>query len=225
MREGFEVGPSGRTGPKMQTVVKKIYVVDDDLMVRRSTTFALREQGFDPHPFASGEDFLDSLSHLEPGCVLMDLRMPGLSGLQTVAAIDREHLKRFAVIIVSGHGDMDSAISAMRLGAVNFIEKPYSEDDLISAIHEAISTLNESSKPADAQKSATSAVSQLSPRETEVLRYLGDGNSSKQIAEKLGISPRTVEIHRANLMSKIEQKSLAGAIKIAILSGLVKVQE
>ena len=211
------------TGPEMVTDPTRIYVVDDDSMVRRSTIFALRTQGFDPHPFASGADFLESLPHLKPGCVLMDLRMPGLSGLQTIEQIGREQLNLFAVIIVTGHGDITSAIAAMQLGAINFIEKPYEEDFLLAAIRAGMSPLRERAKAAGFRESAVTLVQLLTPREREVLKLLGDGRSNKMVAQELGSSPRTVEIHRKNLMKKLGQTSFAGAIKIALSSGLVKI--
>ena len=200
----------------------KVYVVDDDTMVRQSTIFALRTLGFDPTPFASGEDFLESLPHLEPGCVLMDLRMPGLGGLQTIERIGQEQMDRFAVIVVTGHGDLRSAISAMQLGAIDFIEKPYAEDVLIEAIRAGVSPLRERAKEAGFRESAVSLIKRLTPREKEVLKLLGDGRSNKMIAQELGSSPRTVEIHRLNMMKKLGQTSFAGAIKIALSSGLMK---
>ncbi len=209
-------------GSEMATDPKTIYVVDDDSMVRRSTIFALRTRGFDPHPFASGADFLESLPHLEPGCVLMDLRMPGLSGLQTIEQIGHEQMDLFAVIVVTGHGDITSVISAMKMGAVDFIEKPYEEDVLLAAIRAGMSPLRERAKAAGFRESAVTLVRQLTPREREVLKLLGDGRSNKMVAHELGLSPRTVEIHRLNLMKKLGQTSIAGAIKIALSSGLVK---
>jgi two-component system response regulator FixJ len=195
-----------------------VHIVDDDDAVRRSLALLLASYGHVPATYDSGETFLSALDGLRPGCVIVDIRMPGMDGL----ALQQELKRRdsgLPVVIVTGHGDVPLAVQAMKAGAVDFIEKPYSERDLMRAVNAALVRLQDARQHDAASSSAAARLALLTPRERDVLRLLVDGRPNKVIAHDLGISPRTVEIHRANVMDKLECRSLAEAVRIALLSG------
>jgi two-component system response regulator FixJ len=193
------------------------YVVDDDAAVRRSLALLLRSVGFAVEVFESGEAFLRAAAASAPGgglpfgCVLLDLRMPGMDGL----AVQREMAERglaLPVVVVTAHGDVPLAVQAMRAGASNFIEKPYGGEAIIQAAEAALARGQEERARARDAAGAAARVAALSPREADVLRGLVAGRQNKVIARDLGISPRTVEIHRANLMGKLGVSSLSEAV-------------
>jgi two-component system response regulator FixJ len=192
----------------------KVYLVDDELAVRRSVSFMLKTAGMAVESFESGEAFLKVANTLDPGCVLLDVRLGGIDGL-AVQQLLRDRGIMLPVIIITGHGDVGLAVRAMKAGAVDFIEKPFEKATLIGAIAQAqlhnqgIEQLNRLAAAAQAQLNV------LTPRERDVLEGLVNGNSNKVVAYDLGISPRTVEIHRANLMSKLGVHSLSDALRIA----------
>jgi two-component system response regulator FixJ len=157
------------------------------------------------------------LDGLDAGCVIVDIRMPGMNGL----ALQQELARRdshLPVVIVTGHGDVALAVHAMKAGAVDFIEKPYSEQELMRAVDTALVKLQDAREHEAAASSAMARLALLTPRERDVLRLLVEGRPNKVIAHQLGISPRTVEIHRANVMDKLECRSLAEAVRIALMS-------
>ena len=191
-----------------------IYVVDDDEAIRRSLSFLLKTSGFAVRLFEGGLAFLKDVGDLPPGCVLLDVRMPDMDGLE----VQRELRARgvmLPVIIMTGHGDVDMAVSAMKVGASDFIEKPFEKYMLLTCIESArkqsVAARGASARAQEAQ----ARLNILTDRERDVLNGLVDGLPNKSIAYDLGISPRTVEIHRANLMQKLEVKSLAEALRIA----------
>jgi two-component system response regulator FixJ len=196
-----------------------IYVVDDDRDVRRSLSFLLGASDLASHPFASGADFIDALDELQPGCVLLDLRMPQMDGFQVMRELARREID-WPVIVMTGHGDIPVAVRAMKLGAVDFIEKPFSEDVLTSAFSNAFAALEDREAAGRGRREAAKRVSQLSNRESEVLRGLLDGESNKQLAARLGLSLRTVEMHRGNMMDRLGAGTLAEALKLALDAGL-----
>lgn len=191
-----------------------IYVVDDDEAIRRSLSFMLKTSGYAVQLFASGVEFLREAGDLAPGCVLLDVRMPDIDGLE----VQREMRAcgiMLPVVIMTGHGDIDMAVSAMKAGASDFIEKPFEKAALLGCV-EAARKLSLADRGASARaKDAHARLNILTEREREVLDGLVEGLPNKTIAYDLGISPRTVEIHRANLMHKLEVKSLAEALRIA----------
>jgi len=164
--------------------------------------------------YESGDDLLKSASNLEAGCILLDIRMPGMDGLELQAAL-RDKGIGLPVIIMTGHGDVTLAVQAMKAGAVDFIEKPFEKAVLLSAIDHGLERLRRSAASVDRADEAAVRLQVLTPREREVLDGLAKGLPNKTIAYDLGISPRTVEIHRANLMSKLGVKSLSEALRIA----------
>lgn len=198
---------------------RRVYVVDDDQVVRRSIQFMLRPSGFDVQSFESGEAFLKLANSLASGCVLLDIRMGGMDGL-SVQQVLHDRGIAIPVIIISGHGDIGMVVRAMKAGAVDFIEKPFEKSMLITAIEQALMHNNGREQLISLAEAARSQLNGLTPRERDVLSGLVDGQSNKVIANALGISPRTVEIHRANLMSKLEVGSLSDALRIAFTARL-----
>lgn len=194
-----------------------VHVVDDDDSVRRSAVFMLKHAGFRVQGYASGLEFLKEAKAAERGCVLLDLRMPGLDGLE----VQQEMIARgidMPVVILTGHGDVRIAVKAMRAGAVNFVEKPYEKEVLLRSIDEAFQRLE---RKYDRQMKAGEAkvrLASLTGRERDVLNGLVAGYPNKTIAHDLGISPRTVEIYRANMMEKLRARSLADALRIAFIA-------
>lgn len=196
-----------------------VYVVDDDRDVRLSLSFMLSASGIKTYPFGSGLDFLDALGDLEPGCVLLDIRMPQLDGFQVMAELAGRKID-WPVIVMTGHGEIPSAVRAMKLGAIDFIEKPFSEETLLGCFRQAFALLDERGTAGKRRREASERVTSLSTREREVLRHLLAGNSNKEIAKGLGISLRTVEMHRSNMMDRLHASSLAEALKLALDAGV-----
>ena len=203
---------------------KVAHVVDDDAAVRRSLALLLRSAGFAVQAYESGEAFLKAADAAAPadglpfGCVLLDLRMPGMDGL----AVQREMAARglgLPVVVVTAHGDVPLAVQAMRAGASDFIEKPYDGEAIIQAAEAALARGDEDRARAREGAEAAARVAALTPRERDVLQGLLAGRQNKVIARDLGISPRTVEIHRANLMDKLGVQSLSEALRTALAAG------
>lgn len=202
---------------------RNVYVVDDDDALRQSVEVLLDVAGgFVTRSFASGETFLDQLAHLEAGCVLLDLNMPGMNGLDVLLRLQQLD-DRFETILLTGQGDIGIAVEAMKSGAIDFIEKPYDNRMLLNALANGFSRIEDREREASAIQSARDGIDRLTPREKDVLLGLIDGKANKIIAFELDISPRTVEIYRANLMDKLGVRSVAEAVRIAFAAGLVPV--
>lgn len=191
-----------------------VHVVDDDEAIRRSVGFALKTSGFQVRSYESGGELLKASSNLEPGCILLDIRMPGMDGLEVQEALKAKGVG-FPVIIMTGHGDVSLAVKAMKAGAIDFIEKPFQKAVLLSAIEQAMGRLKNSAANLKDANEAMVKLQLLTPREREILQGLAKGLPNKSIAYDLGISPRTVEIHRANVMSKLGARTLSEALRIA----------
>lgn len=196
-----------------------VYLVDDEPAVRRSIGFMLRTSGYRVEAFASGEEFLRAVGGLERGTILLDVRMPGMDGLQVLDVL-HERGVALPVIIITGHGDIAIAVRAMKAGARDFIEKPFEKAALLAALTAAEARLAAAGQLDGQAEAARVLLNGLTPREMDVLNGLVDGHSNKAIAYDLGISPRTVEIHRANLMGKLAVKSLSDALRIAFTARL-----
>jgi two-component system response regulator FixJ len=203
---------------------KQVYVVDDDEAIRRSLSFMLKTSGHKVELFTCGEEFLKAAPKLAPGCVLLDIRMPGMDGLEVQAAMAERGLT-FPVVVMTGHGDIAIAVRAMKAGAIDFLEKPFEKAAMLGAIEQGFSKLGASDLRRLRAEEAATRLEVLTPRERDVLRGLVEGLPNKSIAYDLGISPRTVEIHRANLMSKLDVKSLSEALRIAFAAGLGEERE
>jgi two-component system, LuxR family, response regulator FixJ len=196
---------------------KLVFIVDDDQAVRRSVAFMLRQEGYRSESFESGESFLKAVRGSDPGCILLDVRMPGLSGLDVQQELKSRGVA-LPVIILTGHGDTATAVKAMRAGALNFLEKPYEKSALMSALTEAFAHIERQSDRELEASEAQIRLACLTGRERDVLMGLKAGHPNKTIAFDLGISPRTVEIYRANLMEKLGVRSLSAALRLAILA-------
>lgn len=193
---------------------KLVHVVDDDDSVRRSVGFMLKTSGHLVKSYASGAELLKEAKRLEPGCVLLDIRMPGMDGLEVQQEL-RNLGVSLPVIIMTGHGDIPLSVRAMKAGAIDFIEKPFEKSALVAAVDEGFRTMARSDSGRERAQSAIVRLQALTTRERDVLDGLAKGFPNKTIAYDLGISPRTVEIHRANLMSKLEVRSLSEALRLA----------
>ena len=198
---------------------RQIYLVDDDDAVRRSAGFMLKTSGFAVEPLASGVEFLKGVEALAPGCILLDVRMPGMDGLEVQRALGERGIA-FPVIVLTGHGDVNVAVAAMKAGALDFIEKPFEKAVLLAALEEGFAQIERSDRGKARAAEAVLRLNVLTAREHDVLEGLVRGFPNKTIAYDLGISARTVEIHRANLMTKLNVRSLSEALRIAFAAGL-----
>lgn len=195
-----------------------VHVIDDDDGVREALAFLLDVHGIEARFYVSANAFLDALP-VADGCVLTDVRMPGLTGLELVREL-RSRGATFPVIVMTGHGDIPLAVEAMKAGALDFIEKPFEDERLIGSIRGAL-TAPRTIQTLDAARLAAEArLAELSPRERDVLAGVVEGKLNKQIAFDLEISPRTVEIYRANLMTKSGARNVAELMRIALAAGL-----
>lgn len=200
-------------------MTRAIYIVDDDDAVRASLHSLLSVRNdLIVRGYRSGDAFLEQVSELDPGVVLLDFHMPGSTGLDVLNSLDRD--AKFVPIVLTGQGNVGLAVQAMKAGALDFVEKPYEAETLMRLIDTAFSRLEEDSQAAARVGAAEAKIAKLSPRETDVLKGLIEGRSNKIIAYELDISPRTVEIYRANLMEKLEVRSLSEALRIAFAAGL-----
>jgi two-component system, LuxR family, response regulator FixJ len=191
-----------------------VHIVDDDAAVRRSAGFMLKTSGFRVEPHEDGVALLRQARELEPGCILLDIRMPGMDGLEVQQALKDQGVA-LPVIIMTAHGDISIAVQAMKAGAVEFIEKPFEKAVLLRALDEGFARLDTAHRLSQRSEEAQVRLKALTQREREVLDGLARGLPNKTIAYDLGISPRTVEIHRANLMDKLEARSLSEALRVA----------
>ena len=198
----------------VDSATRVVHLVDDDEAVRRSAGFMLKTSGYWVHAYESGVELLKAARDLSPGCILLDIRMPGLDGLEVQQALHDKGIS-LPVIIMTGHGDVSLAVRAMKAGAVDFIEKPFEKATLLSSLDEGFRRLQHKEVTGDRRKDAEVRLQALTPRERDVLDGLAQGLPNKTIAYDLGISPRTVEIHRANMMAKLGVRSFSEALRIA----------
>ena len=196
-----------------------IHLIDDEDAIRRSAGFMLRTSGFDVKTYESGVAFLKEAKTANPGCILLDVRMPEMDGLEVQRDLNARGVA-MPVIVLTGHGDISIAVQAMKAGAVDFLEKPFEKAHLLDAIERAFERLEKREDALNAEHEASVRIAALTPREQDVLRGLVRGHPNKTIAYDLGISPRTVEVHRANCMTKLEVRSLSEALRIAFAAGL-----
>ena len=200
------------------SVERTIHIVDDDADVRLALERLLRAAGFMPITYATALAFLDAPQTLPAGCLLLDVRMPGMDGLQLQEKLNQLGC-RIPVIIMAGNGDIRTAVSAMKAGAVDFIEKPFDDDALLAAIEAAL-VMTARIDREQASLRAVERLADLSAREREVLDALVAGHPNKVIAGRLGISVRTVEVHRARMLQRLGTRRLADAIRLAVIASL-----
>jgi len=196
-----------------------IHLVDDDEAVRHSASFMLRHSGFRVKTYVDGVTFLENAPQAALGCILLDVQMPHMDGLEVQKRLNDIGVS-LPVIVLTGHGDVEVAVKAMKAGAVDFVEKPYEKLTLIEALTRAFERLDARSHKDVLTDEAKGRIERLTPRERDVLVGLVDGFTNKMIAETLDISPRTVEIHRANLMEKLDAPSLSSVLRIAFAAGV-----
>ena len=196
-----------------------IHLVDDDEAIRRSAGFMLKTSGYLVKSYPSGVELLKQARQLDGGCILLDVRMPGMDGLEVQRELRGRGIS-LPVIVMTGHGDVNVAVQAMKAGAVDFIEKPFEKATLLQAIDEGFSRIEHSQRSEARAQEAQVRLEALTGRERDVLHGLVRGLPNKTIAYDLGISPRTVEIHRANLMTKLKVASLSEALRIAFAAGM-----
>lgn len=201
-----------------------VHVVDDDREVRRSLSFMLGSSQFQSRPFASGSDLVESLSELQPGCVLLDIRMPEMDGFQVMSELASRGVD-WPVVVMTGHGEVPVAVRAMKLGAVDFLEKPFEEDVLLGSLERAFGLLKERGEKAERKRAAEGRIAVLSAREREMLQGLMAGMPNKMLARRFDISLRTVEMHRANMMERLQVGSLAEALTLAVQAGVEPLAE
>lgn len=199
---------------------RHVYVVDDDPAVRRSTSILLKAAGYESRPFVNGADFLEEAPALRPGVVLLDIRMPELDGLALLERLPETVRNQLPVVMITGHGDLPSAVRAMKSGARDFLEKPFEEEALLEIIENAFAGLMTSAAEHKRRTELRALVKKLTSRETEVLRALAQGHPNKIVAHQIGLSVRTVEMHRANLLDRLGVRTLTEAVRLSLEAGV-----
>ena len=198
-----------------------IYVIDDDEAVRQSLEFLLKAAGIPVRGFESAQAFLDVLPTVEHGCIVTDVRMPEITGIDLLKKV-KQVRPELPVIVITGHGDISLAVDAMKIGAVDFLEKPFDDDHLLAAVKSALDREADLARRKAEVGEVQEKLAALSNRERQVLEGLVAGNANKTIAFDLGISPRTVEIYRANLMTKMAANSLSDLVRMAMVAGILE---
>jgi two-component system response regulator FixJ len=198
---------------------RTVYVIDDEEAVRDSVAFLLEARELCVQCFASAGEFLAAAPSLAPGCVLTDMRMPGIDGLDLLRDIRGRNLP-WPVVVMTAHVEVPLAVQALKAGASDFIEKPFPGDALIDAILSALQTIDQTRKQDADIAEINGRIATLTPREREVLEQLLAGNQNKMIAHNLGMSPRTVEVHRARVMDKMQARSLSALVRMAVAPGV-----
>jgi two-component system, LuxR family, response regulator FixJ len=195
-----------------------VHVIDDDEAMRESLSFLLGAVGIEVQTYESAEAFLKVAP--AAGCVITDVRMPGLSGIELLRRL-RELKLGIPVVVITGHGDVPLAVEAMKIGAADFLEKPFDDEALLASVRSALNQLDQDQKRQSERSDIEIRLASLSNRERDVLQGLVAGHANKQIAYDLGISPRTIEIYRANLMTKMQAGSLSGLVRMALIAGIL----
>jgi two-component system, LuxR family, response regulator FixJ len=199
----------------------KVYVIDDDEAMRDSLDFLLGSANFDVTLFELAQHFLDALPGVEFGCVVSDVRMPGIDGIELLKRMKASH-STIPVLIMTGHGDVPLAVEAMKLGAIDFLEKPFEDDRLIGMIDVALKQVLSGVRSEAVTLDISARIASLSPRERQVMDGLIAGLSNKLIAREYDISPRTIEVYRANVMTKMQAGSLSELVRLAMRAGAIK---
>ena len=199
----------------MKNLVPCVYIVDDDEAVRSSLRFLIRSMGLLAQVSDSAVEFLKSYDPRQPGCLLLDVRMPGMSGLDLQQELNRRGAT-IPVIFITGHGDVPMAVAAMQHGAFDFLQKPFRDQDLLDRVQRAMARDTESRGRLAARTETTARLATLTPREAEVMQLVTSGKANKVVGAELGVSQRTVEIHRAHVMEKMRAGSLAELVRMVL---------
>ena len=197
-----------------------VHVIDDDEAMRESLSFLLGAVGIEVQTYESAEAFLKVAPTAKAGCVITDVRMPGLSGIELLRRL-RELKLGIPVVVITGHGDVPLAVEAMKIGAADFLEKPFDDEALLASVRSALDQVDQDQRRQSERGDIEARLAILSNRERDVLRGLVAGLANKQIAYDLGISPRTIEIYRANLMTKMQAGSLSDLVRMALIAGIL----
>jgi two-component system response regulator FixJ len=198
---------------------RPVYIIDDDRDVRVALGLELRSLDIRSRPFASAGDFLEELPHLTPGCLLLDIRMPGKNGIELLAELAHRDI-RWPVVMMTGHGEVMTAVQAMKLGALEFLEKPFAPEEMIAALDKGFQALDTLIGRTGVRAEARSRLATLTGREREVLEKVVTGLSNKEIGLEMGLSHRTVEMHRARLMRKLGTSRMVELLALAADAGL-----
>jgi two-component system, LuxR family, response regulator FixJ len=193
----------------------KVYIIDDDEAVRDSLSWLMQSAGIDAQTFDSAGVFLEACNERLNGCLLLDIRMPGMSGLELQAALNQRGC-HMPVIVISGHADVPMAVRALKAGAFDFIEKPFNDDILLALVQRALEQESQLRQSLAEKELMQAKMESLTPRELEVLERVVAGASNKQIGAELGVSQKTVEAHRAKVMEKLEAASLSHLVRMAV---------
>jgi FixJ family two-component response regulator len=202
----------------MPDTVPIVYVVDDDEAVRDSLALLFESEGLAARAFASAGEFLDQFDSAQPGCVVADVRMPGMSGVELLERLQAER-SAMPIILITGHGDVPMAVAALKAGAADFFEKPFDDALLVASVRTALDTTHEQRRRTVEESELRARAATLTTREREVMDLIVAGHSNKMVAARLAISPRTVEVYRARLMEKMQARSLAEIVRMAIRLG------
>jgi two-component system response regulator FixJ len=192
-----------------------VHIVDDDEAVRNALYFLMQSENIPAQTYTSAEGFMQKYIQSKPECLLLDVRMPGMNGLQLLNELKNRHIE-MPVIFITGHGDIAMAVQAMKAGAADFIEKPFNNERLLNSVQKCLSESLHNSNANDTKQAAQTKLETLTRRERQVMDLLVEGKQNKVIAQELGISPRTVELHRAKVMSKLNANSLSSVVRIAL---------
>jgi FixJ family two-component response regulator len=194
-----------------------VFIVDDDQAVRDSLTDLMDSVGLDVVSFANANDFLAEYSKDSAGCLVSDIRMPGMSGLELQLELKRREAI-LPIILITGHGDVPMAVQAMRNGALDFIQKPFRDQELLDLVNKALQSCDQQQNTQQESQSVKNHIHNLTPREHQVMGMVVEGKANKVIAIDLGLSQRTIEVHRANVMHKLEARSVADLVRIVTQS-------
>ena len=203
----------------MEDTKARVYIIDDDDAVRDSLSLQLEATGYEVAAFPSAVGFLEIARTLQPGCVISDVQMPDMDGMELQQRLSDMKLD-FPVVIVTGHADVALAVRAMKAGAVDFIEKPFEEQAILDSVRHAQTRFAAQRATAQAGATAREKLASLTPREREVFDEMVRGKQNKMIAYDLDISPRTVEVHRARVLEKLEARSLSELVRLALAAGI-----
>jgi two-component system response regulator FixJ len=198
---------------------ENLFLVDDNHAVRHALRLFLESRGFIVHEFSSAEALLDVIAPGDTGVIIVDLRLEGMSGLDLQAALKSRGID-LPTVFITGHGSIRDSVSALKEGAVDFIEKPFDNEVLLCSIHDALRCEQSVREQRCVKQDLLDKFATLTPREQEVLTYVVDGVSNKGLAEQLGVSSRTIEVHRARIMAKMGAGSLAELVRMALLMGI-----
>ena len=197
-----------------------VFIVDDDQAVREALTDLMDSVGHNTSSYANANDFLADYSTERLGCLVSDIRMPGMSGLELQQELNRREAI-LPIILITGHGDVPMAVQAMRDGALDFIQKPFRDQELLDLVNGALQSCNKQQNNQQQNQSVKKHIHNLTPREHQVMQMIVDGKANKVIAIDLGLSQRTIEVHRSNVMHKLEARSVADLVRIVTQTGMV----